>query len=209
MSRTESGRWGGMALILAGIFFLPGFPGLSEIVPGLSHAGGHVLIAVGAALATLGVVGLRARYADAVSGAGRTGLLMGIVGGTMLFVGNAIEGMFGEQTGWAIFMIGAVVQLVGTIIFGRAALRAGVLPAWGVWPLVAGAAGSLVLVAIMVSIIAIGAIVSGQRNEGGGTPPPVLTLSIALLISPGWALLGAAAFAESGRRSPGRTPQRA
>jgi hypothetical protein len=209
MSRMESGRWGGMALILAGIFFLPGFPGLSEIVPGLSHAGGHVLIAVGAALATLGVAGLRARYADAVSGAGRTGLLMGIVGGTMLFVGNAIEGMFGEQTGWAIFMIGAVLLLAGTIAFGRAALRAGALPSWGVWPLTAGAAGSLALVAIMVGIIVVGAIVRGQRNEGGGTPPAVLTVAIALLISPGWAMLGAAAFADSSRHAARQAAPRA
>lgn len=204
MSGTESGRWGGMGLIVGSLFLLVGLPGLSEIVPGLSHAGGHALIGVGAALTTLGLAGLRARYADAVAGAGRTGLVLGIVGGFLLFVGNAIEGMLGEQTGWAIFMLGALMQFAGTIIFGRAALRAGALPAWSVWPLFAGTVVSLLLVLVMLSIIAFGALSSGQRREGGGTPPAALTLTIALLTSPGWALLGAAAFSDAGRRPPGR-----
>ena len=198
MSNVESGRWGGMALIVASLFLVVGLPGLSEIVPGLSHAGGHALIAVGAALTTLGVAGLRARYGEAVAGAGRTGLALGILGGILLFAGNAIEGIFGEQTGWAMFMVGTIVQFAGTIIFGRAAMRAGILPSWGVWPLIAGAVGSLALVAIMLSIIAFGAISSGQRGEGG-TPPAVLMLSLALLTNPGWALLGIAAFQESSR----------
>lgn len=198
MANAERGRWGGMALIVGSLFLLVGLPGLSEIVPGLSHAGGHALLALGSALMTLGLAGLRGRYADAVGGAGRTGLLLALVGSFLFFAGNGIEGLFGEQTGWAIFMIGTLVQFGGTITFGRAALRAGILPAWSVQPLIAGALASLALVAIMISIIAYGAISSGQRGEGG-TPPPVLTLSIALLTNPGLALLGVAIFQESSR----------
>lgn len=206
----ERGRWAGMALIGAGLFLLVGFPGLSEILPGISHAGGHALIAVGAALLTLGVAGLWARYANAVAGSGRNGLTLGVVGSFLLFLGNGIEWLLGEQAGWAIFMVGALMQLIGAAIFGRAALRANLLPGWGVWPLIGGAIGSLALVLIMVSIIAIGAIVRGQRNEGGGTPPPMLTIPIAIMIGPGWALMGAAAYTDATRRrSPKGAPQRA
>ncbi len=180
-SRSNWIRWSGAASILAGALWIVALPALGEVLPQISHAGGHVLIAITALLSLLALAGAYARCAGPSGRAGKSGLVLGLLGTALVTLGNFLEGLWGIGVGWGLFMLGMLALFVGLLVFSGAVLRAGVLPRWSVWPFVMSAATllSLLLVSMTFNISA--------SESSSFNLLPLLLLSVFGL---GWMALG-------------------
>ena len=140
MSGTRWIRWSGLAAILAGALWIIGNAGLGEQVPGVSHAGGHMILAACAIFLLFGLVGVYARSARSAGVPGKSGLALALLGALLVTVGNALEGLYEIELGWGLFMLGIMCLLLGMVVFSVAVLRGRLLPQWSAWPFVVCAA---------------------------------------------------------------------
>ncbi len=138
-------RRSGLAAILGGALLILGVPGLGEQVPGVSHAGGHMILAACGVFLLFGLVGTYARYAGRAGRAGKGGVGLGLLGAALVMIGNFLEGAYEIELGWGLFMLGTLGLLLGMVLFSVAALRANVLPDWATWPFL-GSALTLLLI---------------------------------------------------------------
>ncbi len=195
MTSPISARMGGLALLLAGPVWLWGLAGLDETFPPYSHAGGHLLLALAGLLSLAGLLGTWARVAGRTGWPGAAGLALACAGAILVLVGNAAEGLFEEELGWAAFSVGMLTLLVGLAVFGFAALRTGALPRWGAAPLVIvppvllllGVGGTALLTALAVP------------EPAEGSPLAVLLpLLVGTVYAACWVLLGYAVWSGNG-----------
>ena len=145
MSDTGWVRWSGLAAILAGALLIVGVPGLGEALPGVSHAGGHMILAACGVFLLFGLVGTYVRYAGRAGRAGKAGVGFGLLGATLVIIGNFLEGAYEIELGWGLFMLGTLCLLLGMVLFSAAALRANALPSWASWPFVGSALTLLII----------------------------------------------------------------
>ncbi len=138
-------RWSGLAAILGGALLILGIPGLGDQVPGVSHAGGHMILAACGVFLLFGLVGTYARYAGPAGRAGKAGVGFGLLGAALIMIGNFLEGAYEIELGWGLFMLGMLGLLLGMALFSAAALRAKALPDWASWPFL-GSALTLLLI---------------------------------------------------------------
>jgi len=110
-------RWSGLAAMIGGL--LCGVHGMLVVVH--SSADGSYLI-YGLVLIVVGLVGLNVQHAGRARRSGRAAVVLAIVGVALL--------AFGGIAGWLFFALGFLAILGGLLLFGIAALRAGVLPRW-------------------------------------------------------------------------------
>lgn len=144
MSGMQWIRWSGLAAILGGALWMVGLPGLGDKLPGISHAGGHIILAVSALFILFGLAGVYARYAARGGRASKTGLGLGLLGAALVTIGNGLEGLFTLEIGWGLFMVGLLTLLIGMMVFSVAALRQRLLPRWNTWPFITSTLGLLV-----------------------------------------------------------------
>ena len=164
-------RWGALAAFASGTLWIAG--GLLHLAypqdpPGML---GYYLNYLGTAIfsaAYLGVlgglVGLHARQMDSYGRLGRAGFLAAFVGAALALVGQATSGIFPQNAtlGWLFsdpgygFQAGILLTSVGLVLMGVATLRAGVLPRWCGFGLIAlvvflalGAYGGFVVVGLI------------------------------------------------------------
>ena len=138
-------RWGALAALASGALWIVG--GLLHLAypqdpPGmlgsfLNYLGSAVFSA--AYLGMLGgLVGLHARQVDNYERLGTVGFLLAFVGGALAFVGQATSGIFPQNgtLGWLFsdpgfgFQAGILLTSLGLLLMGIATIRAGVLPRW-------------------------------------------------------------------------------
>lgn len=137
MTSTDMIRWGGPAAMLGGLLFVVYAVGTNFI--GESHALYHTLNAPPNALLAVGIVGLYlyARQRGRFGKLGTVGFYLCAIVFALEAVGGvaiiAAETMFGGAFVDALDIIHPMVLLlmVGTVLFGVAALRAGTLPRGG------------------------------------------------------------------------------
>ena len=97
-------------------------------------------------------IGTRLRYIKSVSGLGRLGLILSVVGCVGMFIFLLISfvmGAFGiEQHTWPNYVIAVCVLsiMIGHILFGIDALRNNLLPRWNVMPLLVGLPSILLII---------------------------------------------------------------
>ncbi len=164
-------RWGALAALASGALWIAG--GLLHLAYPQDPPGalGHYLNYLGTAifsaayLGTLGgLVGLHARQMDNYGRLGRAGFCLAFVGAALAFVGQATSGIFPQNgtLGWLFsdpgfgFMAGIILTSLGLVLLGVATLRAGVLPRWCGFGLIAlvvfsalGAFGGFVVVGLI------------------------------------------------------------
>ena len=133
-------------------------------------------------LGVLGVlVGLHARQVDSYGQPGREGFFLAFAGAALAFVGQATSGISPQNStlAWLFsdpgfgFMVGVLLTSVGLLLMGIATLRAGVLPRWCGFGLIAlvvfsalGAYGGFVVVGLIW--LALGyALWSGKSDVAG------------------------------------------
>lgn len=181
-------RWGALAALGSGALWIAG--GLLHLAYPQDPPGalGYYLNYLGTAIfsaAYLGVlgglVGLHVRQMDSYGQLGRAGFFLAFVGAALAFVGQATSGIFpqNDTLGWLFsdpgygFQAGIHLTSLGLVLMGIATLRAGVLPRWCGFGLVAlvvfltlGAYGGFVVVGLIW--LALGyALWSGKSEVAG------------------------------------------
>ena len=164
-------RWGALAALASGALWIAG--GLLHLAYPQDPPGalGYYLNYLGTAVFSAaylgmlgGLVGLHARQVESYGRLGRAGFLLAFVGAALAFVGQATSGIFPENgtLGWLFsdpgfgFMVGILLTSLGLVLMGIATMRAGVLPRWCGFGLIAlvvfsalGAYGGFVVVGLI------------------------------------------------------------
>lgn len=154
MSKPTFIRISGWAMVLGAlayfylylIIYLDMNKPLLHLSPIYGEIGYFAGLYAGTSLVALGLLGLRARYKEAVDVAGKNVLIVGAIFGPLftaigIFGGDLAPGGPYEGTGeilWGFFLFGPIVQQFALIIFGIDALRKKPLPRWHGLPLLAG-----------------------------------------------------------------------
>jgi hypothetical protein len=181
-------RWGALAAFTSGALWIAG--GLLHLAYPQDPPGalGYYLNYLGTAVfsaAYLGVlgglVGLHVRQMDSYGRLGRAGFFLTSAGAALAFVGQATSGIFPRNgtLAWIFsdpgfgFQAGILLTSVGLVLLGIATLRAGVLPRWCGFGLVAlvvfsalGAYGGFVVVGLMW--LALGYELRSGKSEAAG-----------------------------------------
>jgi len=138
-------RWGTLAALMSGALWIAG--GILHLAhppdpPGML---GYFLNYLGTAVFSAaylgmlgGLTGLHARQMDSYGRLGRAGFLLAFVGAALAFVGQATSGIFPQNgaLGWLFsdpgfgFQAGVLLTSLGLLVMGIATMRAGVLPRW-------------------------------------------------------------------------------
>jgi len=135
----------GWALIVTGIAFtmlfivwyiVENLP-LVHLAQSLEPAMMVAALIFGPFLLAIGLLGLRARYGDAVGNTGKTLLQVGTILGLVI----ALVGVFGVATNpgmvtWIFYGLG--VQMAALVLFGLLGVRSKPLPCWNGLPILAG-----------------------------------------------------------------------
>ncbi len=163
--------WGALAAMASGALWIAG--GLLHLAYPQDPPGalGYYLNYLGTAVFSAaylgmlgGLVGLHARQLGLYGRLGRAGFFLAFAGAALAFVGQATSGIFpqNDMLGWLFsdpgfgFMVGILFTSLGLVLMGIATLRAGVLPRWCGFGLIAlvvfsalGAYGGFVVVGLI------------------------------------------------------------
>ena len=178
-------RWGALAAFASGALWITG--GLLHLAYPQDPPGalGYYLNYLGTAVFSAaylgmlgGLVGLHARQMQSYGRLGRAGFLAAFAGAALAFVGQATSGIFPQNgtLGWLFsdpgfgFMAGILFTSLGLVLMGIATLRAGVLPRWCGFGLIAlvvfsalGAFGGFVVVGLIW--LALGYALGSKKGE--------------------------------------------
>ena len=184
-------RWGALAALASGALWIAG--GLLHLAYPQDPPGalGYYLNYLGTAIFSAaylgmlgGLVGLHVRQMDSYGRLGRVGFLLAFAGTALAFVGQATSGILPRNgtLGWLFsdpgygFQTGILLTSVGLVLMGIATLRAGVLPRWCGFGLIAlvvflalGAYGGFVVVGLIW--LALGYALGSAKSEVAGNRP--------------------------------------
>jgi len=138
-------RWGTLAALTSGALWIAG--GILHLAYPQDPPGalGYFLNYLGTAVFSAaylgmlgGLAGLHARQMDSYGRLGRVGFLLAFVGAALAFVGQATSGIFPQNgtLGWLFsdpgfgFQAGVLLTSLGLLLMGIATMRAGLLPRW-------------------------------------------------------------------------------
>lgn len=155
MSKRTLARFGGLAALLAGVFWGFTLPLVAtqatEDPVGLRYDDFNRWLTLPLALLVVTVLCVRALVAGRLPRGGRVGATLALAGSALMLLGNMIEFWVvfltedyvsaiaerrnvdewaGSIGGWLLFLVGVVLLLVGGALVAFAAWRARALPAW-------------------------------------------------------------------------------
>lgn len=145
MDRVRFVRWSGWALLAGAILFAGGVivgsldPDWSDPIGGVDafyEIGQAAGLIAGQLLLIIGMLGLRAGYAERSGAVGAAALLAAVVGAAVSFGG--MLAMSHVEIGWAAWVVGLIVMTMSLTVFGVAALRYRVFTRWNLAPVLAG-----------------------------------------------------------------------
>ena len=155
MSTAKLIRWSGMASILAGVLYWIGLPGAAEISPVVSHYPGHWLFGLAGLFTLLGLVGMSAYDAGRSGRLGKAGIVIGIIAGALVFIGNSAEAIIHSDSpnSWTsqVYGLGQFGIFIVPLLLGIATLRAKSLPRWSAWTFIV-ASSTLIALLVIFSI---------------------------------------------------------
>ena len=132
-------RLSDLASIVSGLLYFVGYAGMAELLlPMMSNLGGHIVLGLAGLATLLTLVGVLVRDNGRSARLGAVGYTLSFVGAVVFSTGNLAEGIWLAEFGTGLFAIGTMSLTFGVVLLGFGLLRAKVLPAWGVWPLVVG-----------------------------------------------------------------------
>jgi hypothetical protein len=182
MNHEKFVRWSGWALIAGAILFAAGQI-IGTFDPDVNDPigiGQIVGLALGQVLFVIGLLGLRAGYAERSGSLGRIALIVSVIAAGLSFGGILMMGVTESEFAWQAWGIGLLTMTLGLAVFGVVALRRKVFSRWNFAPLLAavtlllplsGFAGEWVSY-VAVAAMSIGLILVGfrmQADAGAGS----------------------------------------
>ena len=182
MNHEKFVRWSGWALMGGAILFAAGQvignldPNRNDPIGGGGASyeiGAIVGLALGQVLFVIGLLGLRAGYAERSGSLGGMALIVSVIGAGLSLAGILMMGVTESELAWQAWAIGLVAMTLGLAIFGVVALRRKVFSRWNFAPLLAavtlllplsGLAGEWVS-AVTVAAFSIGLVLVGFRMQ--------------------------------------------
>ena len=182
MNHEKFVRWSGWALMGGAILFAAGLvignldPNRNDPIGGGGASyeiGAIVGLALGQVLFVIGLLGLRAGYAERSGSLGGMALIVSVIGAGLSLAGILMMGVTESELAWQAWAIGLVAMTLGLAIFGVVALRRKVFSRWNFAPLLAavtlllplsGLAGEWVS-AVTVAAFSIGLVLVGFRMQ--------------------------------------------
>ena len=141
MPSARRARWGGIALLVGVVIFI-GSRFRHLVDPTDQMLGALMVVAFVAWF--LGLLALRLQYRHSSDLLGRIGLVLNLAAIVLLTVGHVGGFLFQLEGPWFVpIVVGTFVLVIGTLLFGIAALRGDVLPRWRAVPALAGVVGLL------------------------------------------------------------------
>ena len=178
-------RWGGLAALFAGVFFIVE----AAVAPFLAdfHWAFHTIDAPAHALLAVGVVGLYLwqRSQEPFEWLGTVGVILIVTASVLIILGGLvliyIDGVLRTEAEGLNDIVHPLelVLMIGAVLFGMATMRMNVLPSGGALLIIIGA-----LVYFGIKIVGVG-------------PDWLISVPVAIL-GAGWAWLGQALWSESG-----------
>lgn len=128
-------RWGGLSGILAGVMYaltavLSLVAPQERVFDSFSDYLIEVIFVLGLAGTLVAIVGLHALHTGRYGLLGAVGSLIAFIGYALLLVAAAVTTLLGREALDAVFPIGVLAILVGSVLLGAMILRARVLPWW-------------------------------------------------------------------------------
>ena len=178
-------RWGGLAALFAGAFFIveaAAAPFLEDF-----HWAFHTLDAPAHALLAVGLVGLYLwqNRQEPFGLLGTIGVILLVTASVLITLGGLVlifvDGVLGTEAEALNDIVHPleILVVIGAVLFGMATMRMNVLPSGGAWLIIIGA-----LVYLGIKIVGVG-------------PEWLISVPVAIL-GAGWAWLGQALWSESG-----------
>jgi hypothetical protein len=182
MNHEKFVRWSGWALMGGAILFAAGQvignldPNRNDPIGGVGASyeiGAIVGLALGQVLFVIGLLGLRAGYAERSGSLGGMALIVSVIGAGLSLAGILLMGVTESEFAWQAWGIGLLTMTLGLAIFGVVALRRKVFSRWNFAPLLAaatlllplsGLAGEWVS-AVTVAAFSIGLVLVGFRMQ--------------------------------------------
>src|SRR5215218_2506951 len=180
-------RWGGLAALLAGAFFIVEAAAAPFINIEDFHWAFHALDAPAHALLAVGVVGLYLwqRRQEPFEWLGTVGVILIVTASVLITLGGLvliyIDGVLGTEAEVLNDIVHPLelVVMMGAVLFGMATMRVNVLPSGGALLIIIGA-----LVYFGIKIVGVG-------------PDWLISVAVAI-VGAGWVWLGRALWSESG-----------
>jgi hypothetical protein len=128
-------RWGGLAGVAAGVLYVLSaiislFAPQQRVFDSFSDYLIEILFVVALAGTLVAIVGLHTLQSGRYGRLGAAGSLIAFVGYALLFVAAAVTTLAGREALDAVFPIGVLAILVGSVLLGAMTIRARVLPWW-------------------------------------------------------------------------------
>ncbi len=164
----------------------------TRAVMGLSERGWRTVLNPALLFLMAGLAGLQARQPGRGK-AQKTGFITGVIGLVLMIVGNVAEFWVlepADHRGWHTFLTGVVILGMGSLLFGLAALRVGILPRLGTWLLILWF--PVGLFGLLLRTVGLPRLVEFLAGTG-----------FFLFFGLSWILLGYALWSEKNERQPG------
>jgi hypothetical protein len=125
-SSTLIGRLSGLVTILGGLLWALGGPtALNADILGISMEGPHLLITLAGLCSLIGLTRLTSHHARHYGRAGMAGAILASAGVVLIIASKNLPSSTSAEAGWAVFYLGMLVLVVGSLLFGIVALLVG------------------------------------------------------------------------------------
>jgi hypothetical protein len=89
-------------------------------------------------LLLVGMIGLYLRYRNKTNSLGKSGLIVGIIGGVVTLMAVIPMVTSEPDWSWTAWMVGSILYFSGLVFFGISAVRGNLLPRWNALPILTG-----------------------------------------------------------------------
>jgi hypothetical protein len=135
MTSSDPVRWGGLSGVLAGVMLaltavLSLLAPQERVFDTFNDYLIEVIFVLGLAGTLVAIVGLHALHSRSYGVMGAVGSFIAFIGYALLLVAAAVTTLLGREALDAVFPMGVLAILVGSVLLGAMILRARVLPWW-------------------------------------------------------------------------------